>query len=143
EAELHNLKMRLHAGEWHKAKRGELRLALPVGLTRLHSSEVVLTPDEEVQSRLHLVFAKFKELGGARAVVRYFRRQNLLLPTRRLRVPEPWEIVWQPARTSAILSILKNPAYAGTYVYGRQTKDPTRRKPGQPYAGIVTRPIDK
>ena len=143
EAELHNLKMRLHAGEWHKAERGELRLALPVGLTRLRSGEVVLTPDEEVQSRIHLVFAKFKELGGARAVVRYFRRENLLLPSRPLRGPEPWEIVWQPARASAILGILKNPTYAGAYVYGRHTKDPTRRKPGRPHSGIVKRPIDK
>lgn len=143
EAELHNLKLRLHAGEWHKAERGELRLPLPVGLTRLRSGEVVLTPDEEVQSRLRLVFAKFKKLSGARAVVRYFRRHNLLLPSRPLRGPEPWVIVWQPARTSAILGILQNPAYAGTYVYGRRTIDPTRRQRGRSHTGIVKRPLDQ
>lgn len=143
EAELHNLKMRLHAGEWHKAERGELRLPLPVGLTRLRGGVVVLTPDEEVQSRLHLVFAKFEEVRSARAVVRYFRGENLLLPSRPLRGPAPHEIIWRPARTSAILGILKNPAYAGAYVYGRQTLDPTRRKPGHPKTGRVTRPIDK
>lgn len=143
EAELHNLKMRLHAGEWHKAERGELRLPLPVGLTRLRGGVVVLTPDEEVQSRLHLVFAKFEEVRSARAVVRYFRRENLQLPSRPLRGPAPHEIIWRPARTSAILGILKNPAYAGAYVYGRQTLDPTRRKPGHPKTGRVTRPIDK
>jgi DNA invertase Pin-like site-specific DNA recombinase len=143
EAELHNLKMRLHAGEWHKAERGELRLPLPVGLTRLRGGEVVLTPDEEVQGRIHLVFAKFKEVRSARAVVRYFRREKLLLPSRPLRGPAPHEILWRPARTSAILSILKKPAYAGTYVYGRQTTDPARRKPGHPKTGRVTRPIDK
>jgi len=143
EAELHNLKMRLHAGEWHKAERGELRLALPVGLARLRDGQVVFNPDEEVQSRLHLVFAKFKELGGARAVVRYLRWENLLLPSRPLRGSTPQEIVWQPARTSAVLAILQNPAYAGTYVYGRQTTEPSRRKPGRPHSGIVKRPIDK
>jgi hypothetical protein len=42
-----------------------------------------------------------------------------------------------------VLAILKNPAYAGTYVYGRQTKDPTRRKAGHPYSGIIRRPIDE
>lgn len=103
EAELHNLKLRLHAGEWHKAERGELRLSLPVGLTRLRSGEVVLTPDEEIQSRIYLVFAKFRELGGARAVVRYLRRENLLLPSRPLRGPEPHAVDWKPARASAIL----------------------------------------
>jgi hypothetical protein len=34
EAELHQLKIRLQAGEQQKAERGELRMALPVGLAR-------------------------------------------------------------------------------------------------------------
>src|SRR5690606_10390729 len=85
----------------------------------------------------------FEELRAARAVVRYFRRENLLLPSRPLRGPAPHGVLWRPARTSAILSILKNPAYAGAYVYGRQTLDPARRKPGHPKTGRVTRPIDR
>jgi DNA invertase Pin-like site-specific DNA recombinase len=143
EAELHNLKLRLHAGEWHKAARGELRLPLPVGLTRLRDGQVVFNPDEEVQSRLHLVFAKFKELGSANAVVRYLRREDLLLPSRPLRGPTPQELVWQPARTSGVLGILQNPAYSGTYVYGRRTTEPARRQPGRSRTGSVKRPIDK
>ncbi len=142
EAELHHLKQRLHAGEWHKAERGELRLALPAGLVRTRSGEVMLHPDEEVQSRIRLVFAKFQELGSARAVVRYFRRSALLLPARPLRGPFPHELVWQAATSSAVLRILKNPAYAGAYVYGRKTSEPARRKPGHPRSGSVLRPID-
>ena len=42
-----------------------------------------------------------------------------------------------------VLAILKDPAYAGAYVYGRQTKDPSRRKAGRPHSGIVRRPIDE
>ena len=60
EAELHHLKQRLHAGELHKAERGELRLALPVGLVHLPGGEIALHPDEEIQARLRLVFRKFQ-----------------------------------------------------------------------------------
>jgi DNA invertase Pin-like site-specific DNA recombinase len=143
EAELHQLKRRLHTGAWNKAARGELRQPLPVGLVRLSSGEVTLHPDEEVQARIRLVFAKFQELKVAKSVMRYFRERNLLLPSRPLRGPAPHEVVWQPARSSMVLAILKNPVYAGTYVYGRQTKDPARRKSGHPYSGIVRRPIDE
>lgn len=143
EAELYQLKRRLHAGAWNKAARGELRQSLPVGLMRLSSGEVILHPDEEVQARIRLVFEKFQELGIAKAVLRYLQEKTLQLPSRPLRGPAPHEVVWQPARNSMVLAILKNPAYAGTYVYGRQTKDPTRRKAGHPYSGIIRRPIDE
>src|SRR5918912_2610159 len=80
EAELHHLKLRLHAGERNKARRGELRQPLPVGLVRLPSGEVILNPDQEVQARLRLVFSSFVELGTAHAVVRYLHRHHLPLP---------------------------------------------------------------
>ncbi len=143
EAELHHLKLRLHAGEWHKAERGELRLPLPAGLSRTRDGQIILCPDEEVQSRLHLVFAKFRELRVAKAVVLYLRRENLLLPERPLQGPAPHEIVWEPATSSRVLAILKNPGYAGAFVYGRSTIVATRRKPGRPHTGIVRQSVDK
>ncbi|MBK1720273.1 recombinase family protein [Thiocystis violacea] len=141
EAELHQLKIRLQAGEYQKAERGELHLSLPVGLERLREGTIVLNPDEEVQARLRLVFQKFEELGSARAVLRDLHRTNLPLPTRPLRGPAPHEILWQPASASRVLAILHNPAYAGAYVYGQTTRDPTRRQPGHPQSGLVRRPL--
>jgi DNA invertase Pin-like site-specific DNA recombinase len=143
EAELHSLKLRLQGGARNKAKRGELRQALPVGLTRLPHDEVVKNPDEEVQARLYLVFRKFKEIGTANGVARYCRREGLLLPTRPIRGPAPHDIIWQPATRSRVTSILKNPAYAGAYAYGRTMRDPARRKAGHPHSGIVRLPVDK
>jgi DNA invertase Pin-like site-specific DNA recombinase len=142
EAELHHLRQRLQAGEWNKAARGDLRLPLPVGLIRLPGGEVTLHPDEEVQVRMRLVFERFRTLGTAAAVVRSLRRDDLPLPVRPLRGPAPHPVTWQPARSSMVLGILKNPAYAGTYVYGRLTYDPARRQPGRPSTGIVHRPIE-
>jgi DNA invertase Pin-like site-specific DNA recombinase len=143
EAELHHLRQRLQAGEWNKAARGELRLPLPVGLVRLPGGEVILHPDEEVQARIRLVFARFRSLGTAAAVVRSLRQDDLPLPARPLRGPAPHPVTWQPARSSMVLGILKNPAYAGTYVYGRLTSDPARRQPGRPSTGIVHRPLEE
>ncbi len=116
EAELHQLRQRLQAGEWNKAERGELRLPLPGGLVRLPGGEVSLHPDEEVQARIRMVFQKFRELGTAAAVVRFLRTADLPVPARPLRGPTPHPVTWQPARTSMVLGILKNPAYAGAYV---------------------------
>jgi len=143
EAELYQLKRRMQAGAWNKAQRGELHKALPVGLVRLRNDDVVLHPDEEVQARIRLVFEKFQELRIAKAVFRYLKAAELKLPSRSLRGPAPHDVLWQPARASMVLAILKNPTYAGAYVYGRQTKDPARRKPGHPHSGIVRRPIDE
>lgn len=143
EAELHQLRQRLQAGEWNKAARGELCLPLPVGLVRLPGGEVSLHPDDEVQARIRLVFDRFRALGTAKAVVRSLREANLPLPARPLRGPAPHPLLWQPARASMVLGILKNPAYAGAYVYGRHTYDPTRRQPGRPSTGIIHRPIEQ
>ncbi len=49
EAELHQMKRRMQAGAWNKAARGELQQALPVGLLRLRTGEVIFHPDEEIQ----------------------------------------------------------------------------------------------
>ena len=137
EAELHQIKIRLHQGERQKAARGELRLPLPAGLIHNRDGSVTFNPDEEVQERLRMVFAKFRELRSAKAVMRYLRRGNLLLPVRPLHGPAPHDVVWQPANSARVTQILKNPAYAGAYVYGRRRPDPLRRQPGSDRIGTV------
>src|SRR6266852_2838544 len=143
EAELHQLKQWMQAGARHIAERGELRQGLPVGLARGPAGEVILNPDEEVQARIRLIFEKFREIRSASGVMRYLRAANLPLPARPRIGPAPYEVVWQPARTSAILDILHNPAYAGAYVYGRKQLDPARRSPAHPRGGRILQPIDK
>ena len=143
EAELHHIKQRMPAGARHKAERGELRLGLPVGLSRGTLGEVILNPDEEVQARIHLVFQKFRDIRSARGVMCYLRQARLPLPVRPLRGPAPHEIIWQEARASSVRDMLQNPAYAGAYVYGRKVLDPTKRRPNSPGSGHVRQPIDK
>ncbi len=92
EAELHQIRLRLHQGERQKAMRGELRLPLPAGLTYAPGSAIILNPDEEVQARLRLVFDRFRELQSAKAVMRDLQRHGLLLPVRPIRGPAPHEV---------------------------------------------------
>ena len=95
------------------AERGELRQGLPVGLARGPAGEVILNPDEEVQARIRLVFEKFREIRSASGVMRYLRSTHLPLPARPRVGPAPYELVWQPARTSAILDMLHNRGLRG------------------------------
>jgi DNA invertase Pin-like site-specific DNA recombinase len=130
EAELHQIHIRLHQGEWQKATRGELRVPTPAGLAYDRSGAIILNPDEEVQARMRLIFAKFQELQSARSVMRYLQAHRLPLPVRPLLGPAPHELVWREADNAGVLLILQNPAYAGAYVYGRRRQDPSRRRPG-------------
>jgi DNA invertase Pin-like site-specific DNA recombinase len=130
EAELHQIKVRLHQGERQKAARGELRMPLPAGLAYRPGGGIILNPDDEVQARLRLVFTKFQEQTSAKAVMRTLLRAGLPLPVRPLRGPAPHAIEWRAPSNSRVIQILKNPAYAGAYVYGRRRQDPSRRKPG-------------
>lgn len=130
EAELHQIRMRLHQGERQKAARGELRLPLPAGLAHERAGSIILNPDEEVQARLLLVFVKFRELQSARGVMRFLRVNGLPLPVRPVLGPSPHDVVWREADSARVRAILQNPAYAGAYVYGRRQKDTGRCRPG-------------
>jgi DNA invertase Pin-like site-specific DNA recombinase len=115
ELELHTIKARLTAGLLNKAERGELALQLPVGLVRAALGRVVKDPHQEVQDRLALVFATFLEVRSASKALRYLNKEHLLLPRR----DRFGDVVWKTPTVAAILAILKNPAYAGAFVYGR------------------------
>ena len=115
EVELHTLRGRLIAGVQNKARRGELALALPVGLLRQEDGRVVKDPDLQVQQAIALVFRTFLDVKSASKVVRHLREQGLHLPRRHRNA----ETVWREPTVAAVVSILRNPAYAGAFVYGK------------------------
>ena len=139
EAELHSLRLRLSAGRLAKAKRGELVHHLPTGLLRTKEGKVILDPDTSVRERTALVFAKFFELGAVRKVLQYLARNELKLPRRQTSGLYAGQILWKAPCGNALHSILKNPAYAGAFVYGRRGSDPTKQVPGQPSTGRLRR----
>src|SRR5262249_53969026 len=125
ELEIHTLHARLMAGVLKKARSGELALSLPIGLVRDELGRVVKRPDQEVQGRLELVFTTFLQVRAASRVGQVFNGRDLLLPRR----DRFGDLVWRRPTISAILSILKNPAYAGAFVYGRTRSVPRADDP--------------
>jgi DNA invertase Pin-like site-specific DNA recombinase len=80
EVELHTLRGRLTAGLLSKAERGDLALALPVGLVRSAQGLVSKDPDRAVQGCVELVFSRFLEQRSAGKVMNSLRARGLKLP---------------------------------------------------------------
>ncbi|HEU5376935.1 MAG TPA: recombinase family protein [Ktedonobacteraceae bacterium] len=124
ELELHTIRARMTAGLLNKAQRGELALSLPIGLVRDVISKVRKDPNREVVDRLDLIFATFLRLRSASKVLQFLNTHDLCVPRR----DRFGDVVWKKPTVAAILQILKNPAYAGAFVYGKTRsvrKDPT------------------
>jgi excisionase family DNA binding protein len=120
EAELHLIRARLVGGLRNKAKRGELRLPLPVGLDRDEDDRVVLCPDEQVRHAIERVFGLWRAVGSARQVVMELIAEDQQLPRRTV---GQRRIRWARASYGAVHDFLTNPAYAGAFVFGRQRQE--------------------
>lgn len=122
EMELHAISSRMRAGILSKAERGELALKLPTGLVRDEHGLVHKDPNLEVQDRISLLFESFLRLRSANKVLLFFTKGGLLVP----RLDRFGDIAWKRPTIETITSILKNPAYAGAFVYGRNSHTRTR-----------------
>jgi len=119
EAELHVLRARLLGGILAKASRGELEMALPVGLVYAPDGRVVLDPDRQVQDAMKAFFETFRRTDSASATVRSFRQRGLLFPRRLRTGPHMGELAWGPLLHWRALRVLRNPRYAGAFAFGR------------------------
>jgi len=119
QAELHFLHARLQGGKLNKAKKGELRFPVPVGFCYDEQGGIILDPDEEVQGAVSLVFRLFRETGSAFGVMQRFAESALRFPKRSYGGAWDGRIIWGRLTHSRVLSMLKNPSYAGMYVFGR------------------------
>lgn len=135
EAELHILRQRLLQGKLQKARRGELRKPVPSGYLLQASGEVVLDPDESVRAVVHFIFEQFERLGTAHAVLRAMVAQGLQIGVRRRTGADRGGLEWHRPHRNMVINMLRNPIYAGAYVYGRRQTDPRRQQPGRPATG--------
>lgn len=110
---------RLRGGILNKARRGELRCRLPIGLVHDGDGRVVIDPDVQIQQSVRLLFETFSRTGTLYATVKYFRQQGLLFPARVMRGSHKGELTWGALSMGRASSALHNPWYAGAYVYGR------------------------
>ena len=121
EFELGIIRSRMYDAARSKAKRGELRISIPIGYTWDRHVGLGLDPDRRLQEVIRLVLEKFHELGSARQVLLWMALQNIHFPyPSNGRTFTSFE--WRPIRYRNVISILKNPFYAGVYSYGKSEK---------------------
>jgi DNA invertase Pin-like site-specific DNA recombinase len=119
QAELHFIRARLQGGKLNKAKKGELRFPLPVGLGYDALNNLVLDADAEVRGAVQTLFAVFRETGSAYGVVQRFAEQGLLFPKRAYGGVWAGKLLWGRLTEGRVRGVLRNPAYAGVYAFGR------------------------
>jgi DNA invertase Pin-like site-specific DNA recombinase len=130
EFELGILRARMLDAARSKARRGELRIGVPLGFAWHREAGLGLDPDMRVQEAVRVIFARFRELGSARQVL-------LRLAAEGLHFPRPSDgkrttsFEWCPIRYRNVIGVLKNPFYAGAYAYGKSEKR-TALVDGQP-----------
>ncbi|NSW92883.1 MAG: recombinase family protein [Firmicutes bacterium] len=119
EAELHFLQARMRGGLMNKAKRGELRISLPIGYIYNDNGQIVFDPDVQVRQAINLFFQTFRRVGSVWGTVREFNKQGFKFPLRAHKGFKKGELQWVQLVNSTTLRILHNPMYAGIYCYGR------------------------
>lgn len=123
EFELTVLRRRLLEAAVAKARRGELRMPVPVGYVWSRETGLELDPDRRVQDAVRMIFRLFERLGSARQVLLYMSREQILFPR-----PADGKLsgasvgwCWRPACYRNVIGVLQNPFYAGAYAYGKST----------------------
>ncbi len=119
EYELNLLRQRGPTARDSKAKRGELRFALPAGYCWNDLDEI--DPDERVTDTIKLMFRKFRELGSARQLFLWARDARINIPVVRQNAKQQ-KIVWQLPAYHNLVEMMQNPIYAGAYVFCRRTQ---------------------
>jgi DNA invertase Pin-like site-specific DNA recombinase len=121
EYELSLMRQRGIAARDQKARRGEFQFMLPPGFCWSEAGKIEIDPDEHVAETIHLVFAKFRELGSARQVFLWLRQAGLKMPVV-LRNVDVYKLVWKAPAYHSVMQILHNPLYAGAYAFGRRAQ---------------------
>ncbi len=136
QAELHMMGVRLQGAKRHAAERGELRFPLPVGLVYDAEGNTIIDPDEEVRAAIADVFKAFRQTGSAYGVVGAFVGRRF--PRRAYGGAWAGELRWGRLTHARVRGVLRNPSYAGAYVFGRYRY----RRLVRPDGAIVTSMVE-
>jgi excisionase family DNA binding protein len=121
EFELGVLRARMLDAARLKAGRGELRISVPFGYIWHRELGLGLDPDRRLQEVIRLIFARFRVLGSARQVLLSMTADGIHFP-RPSDEGRMTSFEWMPIRYRNVIAVLKNPFYAGVYVYGKSEK---------------------
>lgn len=129
EFELTVMRQRLVEAAVAKARRGELRICVPVGYVWKHDG-LFVDPDRRVQEAIRSVFRLFDTLGSGRKVLLRMVHDGLMFP-RPSDGKTPEKFSWRAPSYRNVITVLENPFYAGAYAYGKSNHR-TRIVDGRP-----------
>ena len=129
--ELHQLQQRMQAGRLNRARRGEWLGQPPPGYVIGPDHKLQFDPDEQVQHVIRLIHEQFATVGSISGVLRYLRQHQIQLPFRPASGPQRNQLCWHRPQRETVRQVLRHPAYAGAYTWGRRALDPRRAVPGQ------------
>jgi DNA invertase Pin-like site-specific DNA recombinase len=143
EYELDLLRHRSLEARHEMAKRGELIVTAPVGYIKSEEPCLQKTPDRRIQQAIELLFDKLAELGSVRQTLLWFLEHGLEFPAHTAKS----EVQWKRPNYGCFYRLLTNPAYGGTYAYGKSgpvsncdaaTPRPGyRRKPREQWLSLI------
>ena len=119
EFEISLLRQRAMEAHRQKVQRGLVMTQVPVGYVRTEDEGIEKTPDRQIQEAIAGIFRKFHELGSVRQVLLWYRDEKLPIPALS-RESGNRKVIWIEPIYPRIFGILKNPTYAGAFVWGRK-----------------------
>lgn len=138
--EVHQVQQLMQASRLNRARRGEWLGQVPPGYVIGPDRKLQFDPDEQAQSVVRLVLDQFAILGSLSGLMRYLRQQQIDLPYRVPAGPNRGQLHWHRPHRETLRSLVRRPAYAGVYTWGRRAYDPRRKVPGHRGRGRVERP---
>src|SRR6266536_1575887 len=123
------------------ARRGELRVPLPVGFVHDDDGAVVIDPDQEVAAAVADVFAAFTATGSAYGVAGAFAGRRF--PRRAYGGAWAGQVRWGRLTHARAAGILRNPVYAGAYVFGRRRTRQVVHPDGSVHSATTELPRDQ
>src|SRR3981189_1025194 len=105
EFELGVLRARMLDAARAKARRGELRISVPIGYIWHREIGVGLDPALRLQEVIRLIFARFRELGSARQVLLSMKADHIHFP-RPSDEGRMTNFEWMPSRYRNVIAVL-------------------------------------
>jgi DNA invertase Pin-like site-specific DNA recombinase len=128
--ELYQIQQRMQHGRLERARRGEWMGVPPLGYVIGEDRKLVFDPDQQSQHVTRMLFDQFERLGSLSALLRFLYEHEVRLPIRTTADPRD-PIDWRRPHRETVRNVLRHPAYAGTYTWGRRPCDPKRAIAGR------------